>query len=46
MNSLKPIVPSVTSVQDEVSQINVHQTIADMTGYLVHCASCYAIIAA
>jgi hypothetical protein len=46
MNSLKHIVPSVTSVQDEVSRINVHQTIAGMTGYLVHCANCYAAIIA
>lgn len=42
MNSPKPIVPSVTSVQNEVPQINGYDKKADMTGYLVHCAHCYA----
>ena len=46
MNSPKPIVPSVTSVQNEVPQINGYEKKADMTGYLVHCASCYAAIIA
>ena len=46
MNSPKPIVPSVTSVQNEIPQINGYEKKADMTGYLVHCASCYAAIIA
>jgi hypothetical protein len=46
MSGPNPIVPSVTSAQNEVPQINGHEKIADMTGYLVHRARCYAAIIA
>ncbi len=46
MNSPRPIVPLIASIQNEVPQINVHEKVADMTGYLVHCANCYAVIIA
>jgi hypothetical protein len=44
MNSPKPIVPSVTSIQKEVSKIDACKRIAEMTGYLVHCANCSAAV--
>jgi hypothetical protein len=40
INSTKPIVPSVTSIKREVSQNDACKRIAEMTGYLVHCANC------
>jgi hypothetical protein len=46
MNSSRPIVPLIASIQNEVPQINVHEKVADMTGYLVHCANCCAAIIA
>jgi hypothetical protein len=47
MNSPRPIVPLIASIQNEVPQINVHEKVADMTtGYLVHCANCCAAIIA
>jgi hypothetical protein len=36
--------PSITHLQREVSQINEHKRISEMTGYLVHCAYCCAAI--
>jgi hypothetical protein len=44
INSTKPIVPSVTSIKREVSQNDACKRIAEMTGYLVHCANCSAAV--
>ena len=46
MDSPRPIVPLIASIQNEAPHINVHEKVADMTGYLVHCANRYAAIIA